>query len=83
LELLNIEFWDRDFRSGAVVEAWRMLSPTFGCQKPANHADQVCERTEKFGRGYGFLAIQLNRAALSISANIAEGNGRFTKAALT
>ena len=27
-----------------------------------------------------FLALQLNRAALSISANIAEGNGRFTKA---
>ncbi len=49
-------------------------------QKAVNFADQVCERTEKFGRGYAFLANQLNRAALSISANIAEGNGRFTKA---
>ncbi len=49
-------------------------------QKAVDFADQVCERTEKFGRGYAFLANQLNRAALSISANIAEGNGRFTKA---
>ena len=43
-------------------------------------ADKVCDHTERFERGYGFLAVQLNRAALSISNNIAEGNGRFTKA---
>jgi four helix bundle protein len=49
-------------------------------QNAVDFADQVCEHTEKFGRGYGFLADQLNRAALSISNNIAEGNGRFTKA---
>lgn len=49
-------------------------------QKSVDFADQVCSATEQFSRGYGFLVDQLNRAALSTSANIAEGNGRFTKA---
>ncbi|MFM7865392.1 MAG: four helix bundle protein [Planctomycetaceae bacterium] len=49
------------------------------CQKSVDFADQICLRSENFARGYGFLADQLNRSALSISANIAEGNGRFTK----
>ncbi len=49
-------------------------------QKSLDFADQVCCVTEQFCRGYGFLVDQLNRASLSISANIAEGNGRFTKA---
>jgi four helix bundle protein len=49
-------------------------------QKTVDFADQVCATSEEFTRGYGFLVDQLNHAALSISANIAEGNGRFTKA---
>jgi four helix bundle protein len=49
-------------------------------QKAVDFADQIASLTEHFPRGYGFLAGQLNRASLSIAANIAEGNGRFTKA---
>jgi four helix bundle protein len=49
-------------------------------QKAVDFADTICDHTEQFERGYGFLADQLHRAALSISNNIAEGNGRFTKA---
>lgn len=48
-------------------------------QKAVNFADEVAALTEGFPRGYGFLATQLNRAALSIATNLAEGNGRFTK----
>ncbi len=49
-------------------------------QKALDLADRAASLTEQFPRGYGFLADQLNRASLSIAANIAEGNGRFTKA---
>ncbi|MDX1963638.1 MAG: four helix bundle protein [Pirellulales bacterium] len=48
-------------------------------QKSIDFADTICELTEQFPPGYGFLVNQLNRAALSIAANITEGNGRFTK----
>jgi four helix bundle protein len=44
-------------------------------QKSAGFADQVCATTEEFPRGCGFQVDQLNRAALSTSANIAEGSG--------
>jgi four helix bundle protein len=48
-------------------------------QKAFDFADQVASHTETFPRGYYFLVDQLNRAALSIATNLAEGNGRFTK----
>jgi 16S rRNA G1207 methylase RsmC len=34
-------------------------------QKAVDFADAICDRTERFGCGYGFLALQLNRAALA------------------
>jgi four helix bundle protein len=49
-------------------------------QKAVDLADRIAARTETFPRGYYFLTDQLNRAVLSISTNLAEGNGRFTKA---
>lgn len=48
-------------------------------QESVDFADQILAATEQFPRGYRFLADQLNRASVSIAANIAEGNGRFTK----
>ena len=49
-------------------------------QKSVAFANDICSLTQSFPRGYFFLTDQLNRAALSIASNIAEGNGRFTKA---
>jgi four helix bundle protein len=49
-------------------------------QKAIDFADRICAATSDFPKGYYFLTDQLNRAALSISANIAEGNGRFANA---
>src|SRR5262245_14567917 len=48
-------------------------------QKAVAFASEVASLTETFPRGYYFLTDQLNRAALSIATNLAEGNGRFTK----
>ncbi len=48
-------------------------------QKAVDFTDRVVSLTGEFPRGYGFLADQLNRAALSTATNLAEGNGRFTK----
>ena len=47
-------------------------------QKAMNFSDRICELTQTFPRGFYFLVDQLNRAALSIATNLAEGNGRFT-----
>ena len=47
-------------------------------QKALAFADKVTSLTEKFPRGRYHLADQLNRAAVSIAANVAEGNGRRT-----
>ena len=49
-------------------------------QKAVDLADRIASLAEGFPRGYYFLVDQLNRAALSIATNLAEGNGRFTKA---
>ena len=49
-------------------------------QKAIAFADRVCALTEPFPRGYGLLSDQLNRASVSVAANIAECNGRFTRA---
>lgn len=39
--------------------------------------DLTPQPSESFPKGKYYLADQLNRASLSIPANIAEGNGRF------
>ena len=49
-------------------------------QKAIDLADTIAAVTESVPRGYHYLTSQLNRAALSIATNLAEGNGRFTKA---
>jgi four helix bundle protein len=40
-------------------------------QKAVDFTDQIAALTEGFPRGYGLLADQLNRAALSIATNLA------------
>jgi four helix bundle protein len=49
-------------------------------RKSVDFTDKISCLTESFPRGYYYLCDQLNRAALSIPTNIAEGNGRFHKA---
>lgn len=49
-------------------------------RKAVDLAERVCTLTSDFPRGSWYLADQLNRASLSISLNIAEGNGRWTDA---
>jgi len=49
-------------------------------KKAIEFADEIYEFTNKFQRGHYYISDQLNRASLSISTNIAEGNGRYHKA---
>ncbi len=49
-------------------------------RKAIDFADEIYELAKNFPKGNYYLTDQLNRAALSISANIAEGNGRYHKA---
>ncbi|MCK9554530.1 four helix bundle protein [bacterium] len=48
--------------------------------KAVDFADEISKLTESFPKGNYYLTDQINRAALSISTNIAEGNGRYHKA---
>ena len=49
-------------------------------KKAITFADKVSSMAENFPRGNFYLADQLNRAALSIATNIAEGNSKYHKA---
>ncbi|OGS44801.1 MAG: four helix bundle protein [Elusimicrobia bacterium RIFOXYD2_FULL_34_15] len=42
--------------------------------------EEIGNITESFKKGNYYLVDQLNRASLSISTNLAEGNGRYHKA---
>jgi len=46
-------------------------------QKAVDLAESISKLTDAFPKGNYYLIDQLNRAALSISANLAEGNGRW------
>jgi four helix bundle protein len=48
-------------------------------QKSVDLAEKISNHTDTFPKGNYYLVDQINRASLSIAANIAEGNGRFHK----
>lgn len=49
-------------------------------KKSVDLADEFSALAESFPKGNYYLSDQLNRAALSIATNIAEGNGKYHKA---
>ncbi|MDD3295772.1 MAG: four helix bundle protein [Candidatus Omnitrophica bacterium] len=49
-------------------------------KKAIDIAEELGVLTESFPKGNYYLADQLNRAALLIATNIAEGNGKYHKA---
>ena len=49
-------------------------------QKALDFAKQTSKLCDRFPKGTYYLQDQLNRAALSISLNIAEGNGQYHNA---
>jgi len=49
-------------------------------QKAVDLAEMISKLTDTFPKGNYYLIDQINRAALSISANLAEGNGRWHEA---
>ena len=46
-------------------------------QKAVDFAEEIFKLTDSLSRGQAALADQFRRAAMSISLNIAEGNGRW------
>lgn len=46
-------------------------------QRAVSLAESISKLTDTFPKGNYYLIDQLNRAALSISSNLAEGNGRW------
>ncbi|MFB3883154.1 MAG: four helix bundle protein [Armatimonadota bacterium] len=46
-------------------------------RRAVDFAEEIGRMTDAFPRGSFYLADQLRRASVSISANIAEGNGRW------
>jgi four helix bundle protein len=49
-------------------------------KKALDFADEISGLTTSFPKGNYYLIDQINRAALSIATNIAEGNGKYHKA---
>lgn len=49
-------------------------------QKSIDFTENISKITDTFPKGNYYIIDQLNRAALSIPLNIAEGNGRWHKA---